>query len=61
MTEDPSAPTLTAEQLSVLERFGRRRRVDAGEILYAEGDATYDFYVMLSGVVEITGAYDGED
>ena len=61
MTEDPSAPTLTAEQLSVLERFGRRRRVAAGEILYAEGDATYDFYVMLSGVVEITGAYDGED
>jgi thioredoxin reductase (NADPH) len=59
--EDPSAPTLTAHQFAVLGGFGRRRRVAVGDVLYAEGDAAYDFYVVLSGVVEITGAFDGED
>src|SRR5581483_8937495 len=59
--EDPSAPTLTADQFAVLDGFGRRRRVAVGDVLYAEGDAAYDFYVVLSGVVEITGAFDGED
>ena len=60
-TVDPMAPVLDAEQLALLAGFGERRRVEAGEILYREGDANYDFYVVLSGRVEIVGNYDDEE
>jgi len=33
----------------------------AGEYLYREGDSTYDFYVILSGVVEVVVRSDGEE
>lgn len=46
-------PTLGAEDLRVLEALGDRRSVAAGEYLYRAGDATYDFYAVVSGVVEI--------
>ncbi|HEV7535531.1 MAG TPA: FAD-dependent oxidoreductase [Acidimicrobiia bacterium] len=59
--DDPSAPILDAAQLAVLAGFGQRRPVAVGDVLYAEGDPAYDFYVLLSGVVEITGRFDGED
>src|SRR5687767_2372665 len=58
---DPMAPVLDAEQLALLAGFGRRRRVDAGDILYRDGDVSYDFHVVLSGRVEIVGNYDGEE
>jgi len=58
---DPMAPVLDGEQLALLAGFGQRRRVEAGDILYRDGDTTYDFYVVLSGVVEIVGNYDGEE
>jgi thioredoxin reductase (NADPH) len=52
--DDPVAfPTLDDSELEVLDGLGTRRRVAAGDYLYREGDATYDFYVVLSGVVEI--------
>ena len=57
--KDPTFPTLSDADLAVLEGLGTRRAVAAGEYLYREGDATYDFYVVVSGVVEIvvgTGA-----
>ena len=59
---DPTAfPTLDHDQIAVLEMMGTRRRVANGEILYREGDAAYDFFVVLSGHVEIvTGAGDDE-
>jgi thioredoxin reductase (NADPH) len=60
VAEDPTAfPTLSDSQIALLDGFGNRRRVERGEILYREGDATYDFFVVLSGEVEIftgTGA-----
>jgi thioredoxin reductase (NADPH) len=56
---DPAAPTLNNQQLAVLAEFGQRRTVAAGDVLYAEGDATYDFYVVLSGAVDIIGTFDG--
>ncbi len=46
-------PTLGAEDLRVLETLGERRSVAAGQYLYRAGDATYDFYAVVSGVVEI--------
>jgi thioredoxin reductase (NADPH) len=52
---------LDPQQIAVLEGLGIRRRVDKGEFLYRQGDATYDFYVVLSGEVEIvTGTGDDE-
>ncbi|HVW31488.1 MAG TPA: FAD-dependent oxidoreductase, partial [Acidimicrobiia bacterium] len=44
-----------------LTGFGERVPVAAGAVLYADGDATYDFYVVLTGVVEIVGTYDGAE
>jgi thioredoxin reductase (NADPH) len=61
LTEDDAAPTLDEAQLALLAGFGQRRPVEAGEVLYAEGDATYDFYVLLSGLVEVVGHFDGEE
>ena len=59
MSNDP--PVLGEAELAVLEPLGTRRQVEAGEYLYREGDAAYDFYVVLSGLVDITIKADGED
>ena len=40
-------------QVSMLEALGTRRSVEVGDYLYREGDPTYDFYVVLSGAVDI--------
>jgi thioredoxin reductase (NADPH) len=61
MSDEALSPTLDPGQLAVLEPFGRRRSVAPGDVLYAEGDATYDFFVILSGLVDIVGHFDGED
>ena len=54
-----AAPTLDESQLSTLEALGTRRSVSAGEYLYREGDATYDFYVVLTGAVDVVIHADG--
>jgi thioredoxin reductase (NADPH) len=54
-------PTLDAGELAVLEALGTTRPTAAGEYLYREGDATYDFFVVLSGLVEIVARIDGEE
>src|SRR2546426_6428075 len=54
-------PTLDDSELAVLEALGSRRSVAVGEYLYREGDATYDFYVILSGAAEIVVRSDGEE
>jgi thioredoxin reductase (NADPH) len=46
-------PTLTEADLGVLERQGSRRSTYRGEYLFRQGDATNDFYVVLSGAVEM--------
>jgi thioredoxin reductase (NADPH) len=62
MTEAGSAvPTLNAGELAFLEPLGTRRSVHAGDYLYRAGDAGYDFYVLLSGQVEIIVTTDGEE
>ena len=61
MTElDSSFPTLDTAELALLEPLGARRQVDAGHYLYRAGDVGYDFYVVLSGRVEILLDADGE-
>jgi thioredoxin reductase (NADPH) len=54
-------PTLDDTQLSVLDALGTRRLVDAGEYLFREGDPAYDFYVVVSGAVDIVIHADGEE
>ncbi len=54
MADDTVAfPTLTEADMAVMDRLGTRRPMSAGEYLYREGDATYDFMVLVSGTVEV--------
>ena len=62
MAEDATAfPTLAESDIAVLSALGTRRKVAAGEYLYREGDATYDFFVVLSGEAEIVVRSDDEE
>ena len=56
-----SFPTLDAAELAALEPMGTRRQVQAGDYLYRTGDSGYDFYVVLSGQVEILLETDGDE
>jgi thioredoxin reductase (NADPH) len=51
-------PRLDDGQLAALEAIGERRRVRRGDVLFREGDARYDFLVILSGKVAIVEGYD---
>ena len=52
--EDPDAfPLLTQAEMTLLERRGSRRSMDRGEYLFRQGEPTTDFFVVLSGAVEI--------
>ena len=51
------SPVLDAAQLEVLRRYGTERDVAAGEVLFADGDETYDLIVMLDGTAEIIQGY----
>ena len=46
-------PRLSDEQIAALSAHGERRRAEAGEVLFHEGDERYDFYVVLEGRVAI--------
>jgi len=54
LAADPDAfQRLNDSEIAALEQLGVRRSVKAGEYLYREGDAGYDFFVVLAGAVEI--------
>ena len=46
-------PLLGESQLTILKRYGSEHRVTDGEILFADGDRSYDMIVVLEGTVEI--------
>jgi thioredoxin reductase (NADPH) len=50
-------PRLSDEQIEVLAEHGERRRTHPGEVLFREGDATCDFYVIVQGKVAIVEGY----
>ena len=50
------APLFDASTLVELAAFGEDQAVDAGQVLYRAGDASYDFYVVLDGRAEIVRA-----
>src|SRR5260370_41047297 len=47
------SPVLDAAQLEVLRRYGSEYDVAAGDVLFADGDVTYDLIVLLAGEAQI--------
>ena len=47
------SPVLDAAQIAVLRRYGSESDVDAGTVLFAEGDESYDLIVLLQGQAAI--------
>ena len=51
---DASAfPFLDPSEVAIFEAIGTRRHVTAGEYLYREGDPAYDFWIVISGAVDV--------
>lgn len=46
-------PRLSDDALAAFEEHGSRRATTEGELLFAEGDESYDFFVVASGQVAI--------
>jgi thioredoxin reductase (NADPH) len=61
MDDSALSPTLDETDIARLLSLGSRRAVRAGEYLYRAGDSGYDFYVVLSGAVEVLVSADGEE
>ena len=57
LSEPGRSPVLDAAQVEVLRRYGTERDVAAGDVLFADGDATYDLIVMLEGTAEIVKGF----
>ncbi len=55
------SPVLDAAQIAVLRTYGSESDVAPGEVLFAEGDETYDLIVLLSGQAEIIENYGRPD
>jgi thioredoxin reductase (NADPH) len=64
LTETPDThgafPRLRDEQVETLARAGVRRRTQPGELLYAQGEVTSDFFVVLEGLVAVVEGF-GEE
>jgi len=56
-----ASPRLSDEVRARLRALGRVRTVQAGEVLFREGDPSYDFFVIESGVVMIVQGYGHEN
>src|SRR5216683_523818 len=50
-------PVLSEPQLDVLRRYGAEQRVAMGEVLFRDGDETYDLIVLLEGESQIVEHY----
>jgi thioredoxin reductase (NADPH) len=62
MVDDAAAfPTLDDAGIAAFDALGTRQSVAEGDYLYREGDATYDFYVVVSGAVDIIVRSGGEE
>jgi thioredoxin reductase (NADPH) len=50
-------PDLTPEQLEGLREVGTEREIEAGEVLFREGDNGYPFFAIVEGLVAIVDGY----
>src|SRR5712691_1741701 len=48
---------LSEPQVEVLRRYGTEQRVASGDVLFRDGDPTYDLIVLLEGEVRISEHY----
>jgi thioredoxin reductase (NADPH) len=58
---DAAFPTLTDADLALVQTYGTRRAISVGEYLFRQGDQRDDFYIVLSGAVDIIVHSDRED
>src|SRR3954447_13323047 len=58
---DGAFPSLSDDQIETLAAHGERRRTQAGEVLYSEGDPAYDFVVVLGGKVAVVQDFGDEE
>ncbi|HEX3946527.1 MAG TPA: FAD-dependent oxidoreductase [Acidimicrobiales bacterium] len=54
-------PLLGEGQIGVLRRYGPEQAVGEGEVLFADGDQSYDLIVLLEGQVDIVQGYGRPD
>src|SRR5437588_8129299 len=54
-------PRLNEDQRARLRAMGEARAVNPGDILFREGDRSYDFFVVESGAVAIVQGYGAEN
>src|ERR1700733_4314050 len=54
-------PRLDDQQRAKLRALGTARPTASGDILFEEGDAGYDFFVVESGAVTIVQGYGGQN
>ncbi len=54
-------PRLSADQRARLRALGTVREVQAGDVLFREGEEGYDFFVVESGAVAIVQGYGAEN
>ena len=47
-------PSLTDDQFAILQRYGERRQVAAGTVLFTQGERHIAMYVVLAGKIEIS-------
>ncbi|WP_446903213.1 FAD-dependent oxidoreductase [Burkholderia sp. YIM B11467] len=47
-------PRLNERQFALLERYGERRTLKAGDVLFSEGDRHIPMFAILSGTIEAT-------
>ncbi|MGD9961334.1 FAD-dependent oxidoreductase [Nocardioides sp.] len=53
-------PRLTADQVMLLSRYGERKRLDRGTVLFCEGDRDCGLFVVLEGRVRVVQEDDSE-
>ncbi len=54
-------PTLSAEEIACLRAFGEEVAVEAGALLFSEGQPEHDLYVILEGELKVTRSVAGEE
>ena len=58
---DGAFPRLDEDQRARLRELGRARKVEPGEVLFAAGDESSDFFVIESGAVAIVQGLGNEN
>jgi len=57
----PLFPRLSDQQMQCLSEHGIEIRLNPSDLIYTEGDPTYDFYVVLEGKIKVTKQVGGEE